>query len=292
MRTRLLVLVALSALAFLPWGVVHFSIRALPRSRLLNPLPPPNFWIPQSVFTIPVAFAEGVPIHLTAQQGLVDQGVEPIPSMTAATTERLWQLAEPASVRIRVLTGAHTGFVGGGAIVSPDGLVLTASHVLQGNIRSIAVIWDDGQSRSASIEARDPSHDLALLRIGRVGPECFHFLRVAGRDYEEIYGLWPGNPAILMGFGASSHQLRAIRANFGTGILSTEVKWKDPKQQWKGIGRFYEFIGIPVEGDSGSPVLDERGTVVAIVSAISVDGTQPPIFLGVLPYEFSGGLTF
>jgi hypothetical protein len=31
---------------------------------------------------------------------------------------------------------------------------------------------------------------------------------------------------------------------------------------------------------------------VAIVSAISVDGTQPPIFLGVLPYEFSGGLTF
>jgi S1-C subfamily serine protease len=68
-------------------------------------------------------------------------------------------------VRIDTRRGASSrGGSGSGVIVSPDGLVLTNSHVVQGGRQ--AHVWaSDGSKFLARVLGDDPDSDLALLRI-------------------------------------------------------------------------------------------------------------------------------
>ena len=51
-----------------------------------------------------------------------------------------------------------------GIVWSSDGLILTASHVVRRD-RGIKVGLADGQTLDAEVAGRDPSTDLALLRV-------------------------------------------------------------------------------------------------------------------------------
>ncbi|MBS0270208.1 MAG: trypsin-like peptidase domain-containing protein, partial [Proteobacteria bacterium] len=67
-------------------------------------------------------------------------------------------------VQVRSSRGGRTGQgSGSGVIVSPDGIILTNNHVIEG-AQSISVAQGDGQRFGARLIGRDPDTDIAVLR--------------------------------------------------------------------------------------------------------------------------------
>lgn len=71
----------------------------------------------------------------------------------------------PAVVRVHPLQGGFgANALGSGVIITPDGLVLTNSHVVRGAAKAQLVTLD-GKDLTAQVIGDDPDTDLALLRI-------------------------------------------------------------------------------------------------------------------------------
>jgi len=67
-----------------------------------------------------------------------------------------------ASRRGQVISGAGSGF-----IISDEGYVLTNNHVVEG-ASTITVTFADGTTEAATVVGTDPTHDVAVLRIGDI----------------------------------------------------------------------------------------------------------------------------
>src|SRR5262245_18335407 len=69
-----------------------------------------------------------------------------------------------AVVKLDIRKGGKPAGSGSGVILSPDGLVLTNSHVAQGTSR-VSVQTQDGHHFDARLIGDDPDTDLALVHI-------------------------------------------------------------------------------------------------------------------------------
>ncbi len=71
----------------------------------------------------------------------------------------------PAVVRVERAAENGRAGMGSGVVISPDGLVLTNSHVVEG-ARELRLTDTEGRSMSARLIGEDPDTDLALVRAG------------------------------------------------------------------------------------------------------------------------------
>ena len=160
----------------------------------------------------------------------------------------------PAVAHVEV-EGARRG-AGSAFAFTPDGLLLTNSHVVHG-ARHIRATFADGLSREADLLGDDPDTDIAVIRIGENTPSV-----VLGSSRVVRVGqlaIAIGNP---YGFqhtvtaGVVSALGRSLRAQ--TGRLIDDVLQTDAALN---------------PGNSGGPLVDSRGQVIGVNTAI-IPGAQ------------------
>ena len=143
-----------------------------------------------------------------------------------------------------------TQSLGSGVIVDPSGLVLTNNHVIEG-ARMIMVRLADEREVEAQVVGRDARTDLALLRLRDRGG--FPTATLGDSDALRV-GEWVvaiGNP-----FG--------LEQTVTAGIVSA-------KGRVIGAGPYDDFIQTDAAinpGNSGGPLLNTRGEIIGINSAI------------------------
>jgi S1-C subfamily serine protease len=169
------------------------------------------------------------------------------------------EAVSPTVVRLdlRHGSGQRTGS-GSGVIVSPDGLVLTNSHVVQGRRRAEATTID-GRVLSARILGDDPDTDLALLRIDEntVLPSA-----KLGDSRKLKHGqlvLAIGNP---LGFDASVTV--GVVSALGRSLVSRTGRQIDDVIQTDAALN---------PGNSGGPLVSTAGEVIGVNTAI-IRGAQ------------------
>ncbi len=143
--------------------------------------------------------------------------------------------------------GAGSGFV-----IAPDGYVVTNCHVVQGAPR-IDVTFMNGDRRKASLVGLDESTDLAVVCVNASGLPYASLGESAGLRVGQLV-IAAGNP---YGF----------QSTVSTGVVSALGRSLRTRQ-----GRLIENIiqhTAPLNpGNSGGPLLDSRGRVVGINTAI------------------------
>jgi S1-C subfamily serine protease len=158
----------------------------------------------------------------------------------------------PAVVRVEPQVSGRAAGMGSGVIISPDGLLLTNSHVMQG-ARDAKLTGSDGRTIEARVIGDDPDTDLALLRAS--GDHLpFATLGNSKRLKRGQIAIAIGNP---LGFestvtaGVVSALGRSLRAK--SGRLIDDVIQTDAALN---------------PGNSGGPLVATSGEVIGINTAV------------------------
>jgi serine protease Do len=139
--------------------------------------------------------------------------------------------------------------LGSGFLVSADGYVVTNVHVVRGAV-AIVVRLADHSEHQARLVGSDPRTDIALLKLEASGLPTLAF---GNSDQLQV-----GEPVMAIGnpFG--------LEQTVTTGIVSA-------KERFIGAGPYDDFIQTDASinpGNSGGPLLDSRGALVGINTAI------------------------
>jgi|YNPBryunderm2012_1023409.scaffolds.fasta_scaffold00095_19 S1-C subfamily serine protease len=173
----------------------------------------------------------------------------------------IYNAAAPATVNISSVVYEETWFfqivpkrgTGSGFLISEDGLILTNSHVIEGDPRQLQVTLNDQSRYRAQILANDPRSDLALIKI--TPRKKLPFLKLGNSDNLQV-----GQKVLAIGnpFGLAGTLTTGVVSALHRSISDADRTLEDMIQTDAAIN----------PGNSGGPLLDSAGNVIGINTAI------------------------
>lgn len=187
-----------------------------------------------------LAGCSGVPIVTDPNQAIIDAVARTLPAVVDVEV-----FATGAAVRVLGRERRGTGVV-----VTPEGHILTASHVVIGAER-INITFSDGRRVSARLTAIDPETGLAILHITP-------FAGMATASLVSSAGLRLGQACITV--SSQGGEVRTVTTGVIGAFPPFEGYW-----EYK-LERAIQTDAVINPGSSGGPLLDAQGRVVAILS--------------------------
>jgi len=186
---------------------------------------------PASRSRLPEALKKTVPVSISDLRSIQQH------------VEALVPKVSPAVVAVEV-----GGASGSGVVISADGLVLTAGHVAGSAGRQVRFVFPDGKVATGRTVGADPETDTGLMRITNSGP----WPHVSVGD---LQGVRLGDWVLALGHPGGFDLQRSLVVRLGRiislvpGVLQTDCTISP--------------------GDSGGPLFDMNGRIIAIHTAIS-----------------------
>lgn len=161
--------------------------------------------------------------------------------------EKLVQTVAPGVIALEHRRGHGTGLA-----LTPDGFALTNAHVVQATSR-VRVRFHDGTTAEGEVVGRDPSTDLAVLRTGRKDTAA---LTLASAAQVKV-----GQVVIALGhpFG--------FERSVSLGVVSA-LERRLPGRDGAVLDGLIQTDAAINPGNSGGPLLNVRGNVVGINTAM------------------------
>ncbi len=145
--------------------------------------------------------------------------------------------------------------IGSGVIVSADGQILTAFHVIDGaDAGGITILFSDGSRSSAEIVSTEPENDIAVLQPDSL-PEVLVPAVLGG-------GVNVGDPVWALGAPLG------LGGSLSEGIVSG-LDRRIPVGDDLILENLIQFDAAVNPGSSGGPLLDRGARVVGIVTALA-----------------------
>jgi serine protease Do/serine protease DegQ len=176
------------------------------------------------------------------------------------TFGRIGQFIVPGPVQPREQKG-----LGSGVIVSPDGYILTNNHVVA-DADEIEVALNDGRKLPATVVGKDPRTDIAVIKIDSTD--------LPAATLGESDKLRVGDVVFAIGNPLDVGQTVTM------GIISATSRRVGILQEVGGYEDFIQTDASINQGNSGGALIDAKGRVIGINSAILSNSSAGNIGIG------------
>ncbi len=151
------------------------------------------------------------------------------------------------------------GAAGTGFVISPDGVIVTNNHVVEG-AKKIQAVFSDGTTRNAKVLGRNASSDLAVVQVNANG-----LATIALGDSDQVQ---VGDDVVAIG--------NALALQGGLSVTRGIISGLHREVGTNSGGTLEDVIQTDAAinpGNSGGPLVDAQGRVIGINTAIADPGS-------------------